>query len=260
MRYWITWLLFPAALYAQHGSTTRSNPFSSRLDVAAGLALFRTRCAPCHGPAGEGGGNGPDLTKGEFRHGSSDEHLYRTVFNGVPGSTMKSSGLDGRQTWQVVAYVRSLSVGRGLGKTRGDASRGARLFAEKRCNNCHVAEGDGGISGPDLSAAGNRMAVGEIAAAILRPDEYVNTDHWRVEAVTRDGQQVNGVRLNEDTFSYQIRDRNGHLRSIDKSDLATHKIIRTSPMPSYQGKLQGTELDDLVAYLASLRGPKEAQQ
>jgi putative heme-binding domain-containing protein len=246
-------LLIPLAIHAQHGSTTKSNPFSSRMDILAGQALFRTRCAPCHGPAGEGGGNGPDLTKGEFRHGSSDEHLYKTVFNGVAGSTMKSSGLDGRETWQVVAYVRSLSVGRGLGKTPGDAGRGAKVFVEKQCHNCHTAGAEGGITGPDLSNAGARLSAGEIAGSILRPDESVATEYWRVEGVARDGKRVEGQRLNEDSFSYQIRDRDGRLQSVDKDDLSSHRIVRKSAMPSFEGKLQGTELDDLVAYLASLR-------
>jgi putative heme-binding domain-containing protein len=248
------WLLIPLALHAQHGSTTRSNPFSSRMDILDGQALFRTRCAPCHGPAGEGGGNGPDLTKGEFRHGSKDEHVYRTVFNGIAGSTMKSSGLDGRQTWQVVAYVRSLSVGRGLGKTPGDAGKGAKVFIEKRCHNCHTAGAEGGITGPDLSSVGARLSAGEIGGSILRPDESVSTEYWRVEGVTHNGKRVEGLRLNEDSFSYQIRDRDGRLRSIDKAELSSHQIVRKSAMPSFEGKLPGTELDDLVAYLASLRG------
>jgi mono/diheme cytochrome c family protein len=42
-----------------------------------------------------------------------------------------------------------------------------------------------------------------------------------------------------------------------KAELASFEIVRTSPMPSFKGKVQGADLEDLVAYLASLRAPPE---
>jgi cytochrome c oxidase cbb3-type subunit III len=75
-----------------------------------------------------------------------------------------------------------------------------------------------------------------------------------VRVVTRDGQEVAGVRVNEDTFSIQIREATGAIRSFFKSDLTElHKDFGKSPMPSYAKVLTKDELDDLVAYLASLR-------
>ena len=45
-----------------------------------------------------------------------------------------------------------------------------------------------------------------------------------VVATTRDGRQIRGVRRNEDTFSIQIVDAGGSLRSFDKSDLASVRV------------------------------------
>ena len=59
--------------------------------------------------------------------------------------------------------------------------------------------------------------------------------------------------MNEDMDTFQIREASGRLRSLWKAELASYEIVRTSPMPSFQGKLQPGELEDLVAYLASLR-------
>jgi hypothetical protein len=44
--------------------------------------------------------------------------------------------------------------------------------------------------------------------------------------------------------------------SLDKADLSDYKIDQSSPMPSFDGKLQGAQFDDLVAWLASRRGAK----
>ena len=59
--------------------------------------------------------------------------------------------------------------------------------------------------------------------------------------------------MNEDMDSLQIRDSDGRLRSLRKADLARFEVIRTSPMPSFKGKLTGAEIQDLVAYLAGMR-------
>jgi hypothetical protein len=59
--------------------------------------------------------------------------------------------------------------------------------------------------------------------------------------------------MNEDTDSFQILESSGRLRSVWKVDLTSYEIVRTSPMPSFKGKLQASDLEDLVAYLAGLR-------
>ena len=44
------------------------------------------------------------------------------------------------------------------------------------------------------------------------------------------------------------------LISLQKADLRSLRIeSKNSPMPSYEGKLTARDLDDLVAYLYSLR-------
>jgi len=75
--------------------------------------------------------------------------------------------------------------------------------------------------------------------------------------VPNSGQPVTGVRVNEDSFSIQIRDSAGRSYSFWKKDLArVDKQPGKSPMPSYRGQLQDAELTDLVAYLASLKEAK----
>ena len=85
---------------------------------------------------------------------------------------------------------------------------------------------------------------------IFLPDNFL-----QVRVVTRDGRAITGARLNEDAFSIQLRDYSGVVHSFWKSDLEElHKDWGKSPMPSYKDVLKPEEIDDLVAYLASLKG------
>ena len=72
-------------------------------------------------------------------------------------------------------------------------------------------------------------------------------------AVTKDGKAIEGTRVNEDSFTIQLRDANGRLHSIQKFDV---KSIEPEPgksfMPSYKDKLTPAQINDLVAYLSSL--------
>jgi len=65
------------------------------------------------------------------------------------------------------------------------------------------------------------------------------------------------MRVNEDSFSIQIRDDSGRSYSFWKTDVAKiDKQRGKSPMPSYKGQLSDDELTDVVAYLASLKEEK----
>jgi cytochrome c oxidase cbb3-type subunit 3 len=244
-------LLATAVLHAQH-STTRTNPFNSPENQLEGARLFRGQCAACHGPNGVGGATGPDLTTGAFRRGDSDEALFQIVAKGIAGTAMPAYAASGREVWQIVGYVRSLSVGKAAERAKGDATRGELAFKAQGCGKCHAVDGEGGILGPDLSGIGARRSLGNLQRSVLNPNEEVSADYWILRARTKAGQRISGIRLNEDTHSFQFRDQTG-LRSVLKKDLAEQELVRTSPMPSYQGKLNDRDFADLIAYLASLQ-------
>ena len=79
-----------------------------------------------------------------------------------------------------------------------------------------------------------------------------------VTVVTRDGQRMTGVRRNEDTFSVQLMDAQERLHSFFKKDLRDVTSEQRSVMPGFsEAQLGAGQLDDLVAYLVSLRPPKQ---
>src|SRR5215831_19195589 len=133
-----------------------TNPVNSADGIAKGRQYFLGHCAVCHGPAGEGG-RGVNLTTGQYRHGSSDRELFRTIQKGIDGTEMPGNGLSQPELWRIVAYVRSLATQSAPEKASGDPAAGRALYEGKgACAQCHWVDRRGGVLGPDLSEIGLR--------------------------------------------------------------------------------------------------------
>jgi putative heme-binding domain-containing protein len=233
----------------------KQNPFTTPDDVKRGERLFLGQCARCHGPKGEGG-LGAILAQPRLRHAADDEFLFKVIREGIKGTEMPgASTLTTREIWQAAAYVRSL--GRLPAETvPGDPQRGQEIYRTKgKCGQCHILSGQGESVGPELTDIGARRNAAYLRAALLEPEAAVPEGFLQVRIVTKDGRRVTGVRLGEDTFTIQFTDLNGRTYSFLKQDLKDlQKDFGKSPMPSYQGVLAAAEVDDMVAYLVSLRG------
>jgi putative heme-binding domain-containing protein len=233
-----------------------------------GRHLFEAHCASCHGPRGEGG-RGPTLALPTLSRAKDDAALQRIISNGIPGTEMPGGRLEGKDVHLVAAFVKSLGT-MPVEQVPGDPNRGAQLYAAKgQCAKCHMIRGEGSSFGPDLTDIGRRRSTAYLRRSLLDPNADVpqsfspRTDAGLpqnflfVRVVTRDGADFSGARINEDTFSIQIRDALGRVRSFSKADLSEfHKDWGKSPMPSYAGALTTDEIDDLVAYMVSLRDQK----
>jgi putative heme-binding domain-containing protein len=232
-----------------------ANPFKSAADVARGKQLFGGHCAPCHGPAGEGG-RGVSLARATLPRASTDAALFTVVREGLPGTEMPAGWqLAEREVWQVAAFVRTL--GRVAEENvADDRERGAQLFRAKGgCIKCHTVGTEGGSLGPPLNGIGLRRTPAFLRQTLADPAATLPDGFLRVDLVTNAGRRVAGIRLHEDTFSIQVRDFSEGLHSYWKSELTELKRNpKQTPMPGYGGVFSGSEMDDVVAYLASLRG------
>ncbi len=232
-------------------------------DLEHGKLLFRAHCARCHGYEGQGG-EGPSLARPNLRNAPDGPALFGVIQNGIPTRGMPGAWQIGdREIWQVAGYVRSL--GRSTVVPSGDAERGRAVYERAGCAACHTVRGAGGALGPELSAVGASRGAGYLRESIVDPGAALPpalwpeapgfSDYLPVRVVTRAGREMLGMRVNEDAFTLQFRDAAGGFHSFDKRDLKTlEKQTRMSLMPSYANALSASELDDLVAYLASLRG------
>jgi cytochrome c oxidase cbb3-type subunit 3 len=220
-------------------------------DVKFGANIFHSHCAECHGLHGEGG-RGPDLTRGVFRHGPTDVALFRTITFGITGTQMPASYFPANQIWQVVAFVKSLSRPESGVSVPGNASSGANLFQKNGCAKCHLIGGEGGRLGPDLTDIGSIRSASYLRTAIVNPNAKDIAGYRAVRIVDNTGKQISGVLLDEDTYSIQMMDYQENLRSFFKKDLRDVEVSKDSAMPVFS-RLRPGELDDLTAYLCSLK-------
>ncbi len=223
--------------------------------LVRGKKLFDAHCSRCHDMGGTGG-EGPSLARPTLRHAKDDEALVKIIQEGIEGTPMPGTWMiSENEVRQIAAYV--LSLGRVESKpVPGDANRGRSVFeGASGCTSCHMVEGEGGIVGPDLSDVGLRRGADYLRQALVSPGATVAEGYLLVRARTRAGDEVTGVRMNEDTFTIQLRDQAGGIHSLSKMELEElEKAFGESLMPSYETELSSEELEDLIAYLASLRG------
>ena len=223
------------------------------LSQAEGKKLFDGQCAVCHGIGG-GGGTGPSLQKPVLPRAATDADLVRVISEGINNTQMPGAWqMTERETRLVAAYVRSIGAVEQTAIT-GDAKRGEDLYKKFGCTNCHIVAGVGRGFGPELSGVGLRRGAAHLKQSIVDPAGEVPGEFMTVRLTTRDKGPLKAMRVNEDSFTIQVRDSAGHYQSFNKQDLSrVEHLPKESLMPSYKGRLQAAQLDDLVAYLAGLR-------
>lgn len=233
-------------------------------DVEQGRILYDGMCVTCHGFNGAGG-DGPILS----RPLSQDDVTLRNIIgNGIPNRGMpRVRRLSDNEVMQLVSYVRSL--GRIATVTPpGNANRGAEIYKRQGCVSCHIIKGEGGSLGPELTNIGTMRPLQHLKQSLLEPGTALSRgslpiparaylEYLPVLVVTQDGREVRGMRINEDTFTIQLRDASNRFHTFRKSSLRKiEKEIGKSLMPNYKDRLTASETDDVVAYLSSLRGEK----
>lgn len=232
------------------------SPSTPKVDLARAKQVFDSSCAGCHGPEGKGG-KGPSLAVPKLRHARTDDELVQTIVGGIPGTQMPPSWYLGTEgVTLVVVYVRTLQANATPPRVEGDVANGKALYDGKgKCANCHTIGAMGHAFGPDLSNIGGRRSAASLHESLAEPNAEVADAYVPVVVITSQGNTVSGICVNEDNFSIQVLDSSGRFHSFRKSALSKiDKRSGESPMPSYKTLFSDTEMNDVVAYLSSLRG------
>ena len=242
-------------------ASARSNPLpqspqapaSAPPDVAAGKLIFEGHCALCHGIDG-GGGRGPSLHRAKLTRAADDEALKSLIENGIAPEMPPAWYLATEEIANVAAYVRTLgNVPPEI--LPGDPARGKAIYARSGCSNCHILAGEGSGFGPELTDVGARRGSARLRETLQNPAKTIPEDFLLIEVSPSSGQTIRGIRLNEDTFSIQLKDQRGRFHSFRKSELRKlNKLRGETPMPAYGSVLSAAELDDLINFLASQKG------
>ena len=230
------------------------NPLEGNQEaIKYGMGLFRGRCADCHGMDARGV-RGPDITQ-VWASGRTDDGLFKTIKNGVPNTEMPANPrMNDNETWQVLAYLRTLAAPAPADPPRGDAQNGEKIF-RANCAGCHRVNGVGGRLGPDLSRVGVARAREAIVFRIRRGLEEFRPGFEPVTVTPETGEPIRGVKKNEDLFSVQIMDTGERIQGYEKDKVKAVENGTKSMMPAFgPDRLNDRDLDDLLRYLQTLRG------
>ena len=166
----------------------------------------------------------------------------------------------------IVAYLRSFDATETSSTVKGDFKKGEFLYQSSGCSACHIIAGQGGVIGPELSRIGAMRGPASLKARLIDPGANLPengtgfysskwTEYLMFRAVEKDGHAVEGIRVSEDSFTIDLKDASGRIHGFWKPDL---RSLTAEPgksfMPSYKEALSATQMDDLVAYLMSLKG------
>lgn len=244
------------AAFARAQDVPPTHAFSDDQEaIRVGMGVYRLRCADCHGTDARGV-RGPDLTQ-LWAAGRTDEGIFRTITEGVPGTNMQPiDRVRTRDTeiWQVIAYLRSIAAP-SITEATGDATRGRQIFAST-CSACHQVDAVGGRLGPDLSRIGLARSVDALKRRI-RGDygKMVDPAFAPTTLTTADGDRWQGVKKNEDLLSIQVIDTSGRIQGFEKETLRELDVSMLSIMPAFSVEMLSDDaLEDLVSYLVTLRG------
>ena len=232
------------------------NPFEGNPEaIRAGMGGFRLRCADCHGTDGRGV-RGPDITQ-VWASGRTDQGLFQTIRQGIPNTEMPSfppPRTSDTDTWQMLAYLRTLAAPAPTDPPRGNAENGEKIY-RANCVLCHRVNGAGGRLGPDLSRIGSARTRNAMVARIRRGVEDFRPGYEPVTLTPQTGPPIQGMKKNEDLFSVQIMDTRERIQGYEKDKMKAVVNGTKSAMPTFSpDRLSDNDLDDLVRYLQTLHG------
>ena len=244
--------LTPGLLLSQEKERPQALSALSEADITQGATLYQAHCSVCHGVDGSGG-KGPNLRRPNYHRAGDDEALLRVIRQGIREAGMPRGWMmNSLELRRVGGYLRSIGR-KAAAPLPGDSERGRAVYEKQGCPSCHIIRGEGGSLGPELSEVGLRRGAPHLRESILNPGGDQPENNPFVEVVSANGAEIRGLLVNEDVFSIQIRDASNRFHSLEKRQLRDLRRPKDqSLMPRYD--LAGAELDDLVAYLAALRG------
>ena len=132
--------------------------------------------------------------------------------------------------------------------------KGQAAFAAAQCLKCHRFAGDGGATGPDISAVGGRFSPQYLLESLIEPSKVISDQYLGTVIQTDDGKQITGRVVDENDRLLRVRSNpfTEDVVEVPKESIEVRERSSVSEMP--QGLinvLSKEEVLDLIAYLRS---------
>jgi len=192
--------------------------------AAQGLRLFQQKgCIGCHSMGGQGGKVGPALDDvGLRRKPEWIVQHFRDPQTVSPGSVMPKFGFteaEARALTDFLLHKRDQAVALEIPALMSPADRGREVFRKYGCAGCHGPDGKGGVPNPNAKTAQQVPALTYVADGYTKPE---------LKRLIQRGQR----------------------------EIVALDVARPPPplyMPAWGSTIRDAELDDLIAYLFSLK-------
>jgi putative heme-binding domain-containing protein len=136
-----------------------------------------------------------------------------------------------------------------------DFAKGRELFAVAQCFKCHRFAGQGGIQGPDLTAAGGRFSQHDLLVSIVEPNKEISDQYAATQFLTDSGNVVVGRIGNMNGNVIQVVTNMlapGDFTNLQRDEIAEQRPAKNSMMPAgLLDTFTPEEVHDLLAYLRS---------
>lgn len=207
--------------------------------LASGAKIFGQQCAVCH-KADAGGLIGPNLTDDYWLHGGDIKSLYKTISEGVPGTTMIpwKASISADDMAALANYIKSI---RGTNPPGAKAPEGelfeegtdSEAATESKANPEQVEESTAGESGDDEA----KSTFGTICAACHMPD-------------------AGGVvGLGPNLTDKYWKNSDGSLEGIQNT---ISEGVAGTAMISWKASYNAEQIEGLAKYILSLQGTTPA--
>jgi putative heme-binding domain-containing protein len=141
------------------------------------------------------------------------------------------------------------------GLHKRDFAQGKAMYAATLCARCHHFNGEGGNIGPDLTGAGNRYTMRDLAENIIEPSKVISDQYGTDQIELKDGGLVVGrvvVEENGKLFVMTNPFTPDELTAIPSENVKGRTPFNVSMMPpGLINTLNKDELLDLIAFLVS---------
>lgn len=132
-------------------------------------------------------------------------------------------------------------------------TQGKEVFAAGQCYKCHRMGVQGGILGPDLTAAGGRFNTKDLLVSIVEPSKEISDQYGATQFLTDDGRIVVGrvVNMSGNDLKVMTNMLDPSMQTVVKRDtVESTQPAKTSMMPDgLLNTFTKEEIADLVAYL-----------
>jgi PQQ-dependent dehydrogenase (methanol/ethanol family) len=137
----------------------------------------------------------------------------------------------------------------------GSASSGEQyFFGAGQCSSCHMVNGSGSATGPDLSSVAGELTTEQMREALLEPSARFAPGYTPVTVRLQDGQLLHGFARSRSGFETVLQDPQGRFHLLSADEVRSLKEDSQSPMPATAATSE--QLQDLLAYLSGLTGVK----